>query len=235
MARFLKRWVWLIILFFGLIAYFYFDLSRYLSFTALKHNHALFLAWTHQHYLLAVAAFMLIYIMAVAASIPGAIFLTLVGGFLFGIVWGTLYVVISATIGALCLFLAVRTALEPWIAKKAGPWVTKMRAGFQAHALQYLLMLRLIPIFPFWAVNIVPALLGVNTATFIFATFIGIMPGSFVYVTLGSGLGQLFDQNKTPDLSIIFTPKIFYPLIALGLLACLPSIYQFVKRKFYHG
>ena len=180
---------------------------------------------------MAVLLYMLLYITAVAVSFPGASYITLAGGFLFGVIPGTIYVVISATIGALFLFLAVKTALEPWIAKKANRWVGKMRAGFQQDAFQYLLTLRLVPLFPFWVVNIIPGLLGVRTSTFLTATFIGIIPGTFVYVLLGKGLGYLFDQNQTPNLSIIFEPPILIPLIALALLSLIPTLYKRLKVK----
>ncbi len=225
-----KNWLILIILLLGCIAFFYFDLATYFTFDSLKQHRQLLLAWTKTHYLLTVITFMLIYIIAVAISIPGATFLTLVGGFLFGIFWGTMYVVISATLGSFCIFLAVRMALESWIEKKAARWVNKMRRGFQENAVQYLLVLRFVPLFPFWVVNIVPALLGVRPAVFFVTTLIGIIPGSFIYVLLGSGLGHVFDQNQTPNLKIIFEPSILIPLIALGLLSILPTFYKYHKK-----
>lgn len=229
MSAFIKRWLALILLIIALVAFFYFDLEKYLTFSALKSHHEILLNWTKEHYVFSVIIFMLIYIAVTAASIPGATLLTLMAGFLFGIYWGTLYVVISATIGALCLFLAVRTALEPWLAKKASQWINKMRKGFQRGAFNYLLTLRLIPLFPFWVVNIVPALLGVRTSTFFITTLVGIIPGSFIYVLLGSGLSDLFANNQTPNLKIIFTPSILIPLIALGILSLLPILYRHLK------
>lgn len=174
---------------------------------------------------------MMLYILAVAASIPGAVFLTLAGGFLFGVLWGVLLVVISATLGATLLFFAVRTALGEWLAKKASGWISRMRQGFQHNAFSYLLTLRLIPLFPFWVVNIVPALLSVSAKTFISATFIGIIPGSTVYVLVGNGLSQVFASNQTPNLGIIFEPKVLGPLLALAALSLIPALYQFFTRK----
>jgi uncharacterized membrane protein YdjX (TVP38/TMEM64 family) len=106
-----------------------------------------------------------------------------------------------------------------------------MRKGFNDNAFQYLLSLRLIPVIPFWVVNIVPAALGVQLKTYILATFLGIILGSFVYVTIGNGLGHLFDLGQTPDLGIIFEPQILLPLIGLAVLSFIPSIYKSLKDK----
>ena len=231
MFVFIKRWSLLIILLLGFAAFFYFQLDHYLNFETLKSQRETLLAWTQTHYFTAALCYMLIYIIAVAISIPGATFLTLAGGFMFGILFGTVYVVISATIGSICVFLAVRTALEPWISKMASPWIEKMRAGFQQGAFQYLMILRLIPLFPFWVVNIVPGLLGVRLSTYAITTFLGIIPGAFVYALLGNGLGHIFDRNETPNLQIIFEPQILVPLLALAVLSCLPALYKRVKRK----
>lgn len=229
MLTFLKRWLPVLLILAGLAVFFYFDLSQFMNFTQLKSQRVALLAWTESHYAQAVIIFILVYILAVAICIPGAVFFTIISGFLFGVFLGTLYVVVSATIGAMCVFLSVKTALEPWISKKTNHWINKMRIGFQKGAFQYLIFLRLAPIFPFWVVNIVPSLLGVRTSTFFLTTFIGIIPGSFVYVLLGNGLGQILNQNKTPNLSILFTPSVFTPLVALALLSLLPTLLKWKK------
>ena len=231
MTALMRRWLLLTILLIGLGAFFYFDLSRFLNFATLKQHRQTLLSWTEAHYFLTALIYIIIYILAVAISIPGATFLTLMGGFLFGTIFGTLYVLISATFGATLIFLAVRIALEPWMAKKTSRWLEKMRSGFQQGAFQYLLFLRLVPIFPFWVINIVPALLGVKTRTFMLATLIGIIPGSIVYVTLGNGLGSIFDQNETPNLGIIFELPVLLPLLGLAFLSFVPIIYKWMKRK----
>lgn len=227
----LRQLLPLIILLLGLILFYNSGWSSYLSFDALKEHRQALLSWTEAHYLLAALSFMAVYTLSIAVSIPGATFLTLAGGFLFGIVWGTVFVVISATLGATIIFLAVRTAFAQWVAQKAGGWIDKMRRGFQENAFQYLLVLRFVPLFPFWVVNIVPGLLGIGVSTYVIATFVGIIPGSIVYVMLGNGLGYFFDQNQTPSLGVIFEPRILLPLIALGLLSVLPMLYKKLKRK----
>ena len=226
-----KKWLPLIVLISLLVLFFLLDFGQYLSFTALKeHRHDL-ISWTANNFVLASAVFALVYIFSIAVSIPGATFLTLAGGFLFGIIWGTVLVVVSASVGATLIFLAIKVALADWFEKRAGGWVAKMRGGFKENAFQYLLVLRFIPIFPFWVVNIVPGVIGVRTTTFISATFIGIIPGSFVYVLLGNGLGYFFDQDQTPNLAIIFEPRIFLPLLALGVLSVVPVVYKKWKKR----
>lgn len=231
MLTFLKRWLPLLLILAGLAVFFYFDLSQLMNFTQLKSQRFALLAWTESHYAQAVLIYMLVYILAVAISIPGAVFFTIISGFLFGVILGTLYVVVSATLGAMCVFLSVKTALEPWISKKTNYWIKKMRIGFQKDAFQYLIFLRLAPLFPFWVVNIVASLMGVRTSTFFLTTFIGIIPGSFVYVLLGNGLGQILDQNNAPNLGILLTPPVFIPLLALALLSLLPTLLKWKKGK----
>jgi len=228
--NFFKRSLPLFILLVGLVLFFYFNLNQYLDFAFLKRHRQMLLLQVDAQPILAAFIFILVYILAIAISMPGAIFLTLIGGFLFGIFWGMLYVLISATIGATVIFLATRLALEPLMAKKTNQWVEKMREGFKRHDFQYLLFLRLIPLFPFWVINIVPALLGMKTKTYMLATFIGIIPGSLVYVALGSGLGHIFNQNETPNLGIIFQPQILLPMLGLALLSLFPLLYKQIRK-----
>lgn len=224
------RWLPLTLLALLLFLIFYFHLYTYLSFETLQQRHQFLSQWTNQHYILSVFCFISIYTIAVAVSIPGGTFLTLAGGFLFGLLWGTIYVVFSATIGATLLFLAVNTALGQWLENRASPWVKKMGLGFQHNAFNYLLSLRLIPLFPFWLVNLVPALLNIPLRIFILATVIGIIPGSFIYVSVGNGLSHIFAAGETPNLSIILSPPILLPLIGLAFLSLVPVIYRRFKE-----
>lgn len=222
----LKSW-WLLILILALLLTFKFSgLDAYLSFASLQRYQDKLMFWTNANYLITVVTYCFIYIISVAVSIPGAVILTLLGGMLFGNVLGTLYVVISATIGATLLFIAVKTAFAEQITNRASSWVTKMQSGFQEDAFSYLVTLRLIPIFPFWVVNIVPSLLGVKLKTYFIATFFGIIPGSAIYVAIGSGLGKTIANNQAPNLKIIFEPQILIPLIALGVIALSPILYK---------
>lgn len=225
------RWIPLALIALAFFLVFYFRWYHYLSFETLQQYHQFLAQRTQEHYVLTVIIFIAIYITAVAISIPGATFITLTGGFLFGLFWGTLFVVFSATIGATLLFLAVNTALGSWLERRAIRWIKKMERGFQKNAFNYLLFLRLVPLFPFWLVNIVPALLNVPLRTFLIATFIGIIPGSFVYVSVGNGLSHIFAAGETPNLGIIFSTPILIPLIGLALLSLIPVLYKKFKDK----
>ncbi|MFQ5974287.1 MAG: TVP38/TMEM64 family protein, partial [Alphaproteobacteria bacterium] len=115
--------------------------------------------------------------------------------------------------------------------EQAGPLAEKMEAGFRENALNYMLVLRLIPVFPFWLVNLAPAFLGVSVRVFVIGTFVGIIPGTFVYASVGNGLGAVFDAGGAPDLGIIFEPEILLPIIGLALLALLPVIYKKIQAR----
>jgi len=215
----------------GLAAFFLFGLDDYLTFETLREHRAWLLQQVAESTLVTSLIFVAIYIAVVAFSLPGGAVMTITGGFLFGQWLGTTYVIVAATIGATILFLAARTALGDLLRAKAGPFLKKMEAGFQENALNYLLVLRLIPIFPFFIVNLVPAFLGVSLRTYVIATFVGIIPGSFVYATVGAGLGSIFDAGKEFTAASILTPEIITALIGLAILALLPVAYKKLKAK----
>ncbi len=203
----------------------------YLSFETLRENRETLQAFVAENPVLSVIAFMASYAIAVALSLPVGSLLTIVGGFLFGAWFGTTYVVIAATIGATVVYLAARYAFYDLMHAKAGNAIRKMEAGFAEDAFSYLMVLRLVPLFPFWLVNLVPALLGVKFRSFVMGTAIGIIPGTFVYVSIGDGLGALFDQGKTPNLGVIFEPRILTPIIGLAILALVPVIYKKFRNR----
>jgi uncharacterized membrane protein YdjX (TVP38/TMEM64 family) len=227
----LKRFLPLAILVLAIVTVFAFGLDEYLRFEQLSQNRAQLLDFVERHAALAPLLFMAIYAAVIALSVPGGAVLTMAGGFLFGVALGTLYVVVAATIGASLVFLAARTALGDSLRRRAGPWLRRMEDGFRENALHYLLFLRLVPIFPFWLVNLVPAFLGVPFRIYLTATFFGIIPGSLVYASVGNGLGAVFDAGATPDLGIIFKPAIILPLAGLALLAILPVAYKKIKAR----
>jgi uncharacterized membrane protein YdjX (TVP38/TMEM64 family) len=230
-SRGIGRFVPLAVLAAGLVAFFALGLHRYVSFSALSEHRDTLLALVERNAVLAPLAFIAVYALAVAFSIPGAAVLTIAGGFLFGTLAGGLYVVVGATAGAVGVFLAARTALGDGLRRRAGPWMGRLEAGFRENALSYLLVLRLVPLFPFWLVNLVPAFLGVPLGTYALGTFFGIIPGSFVYASVGNGLGAVFETGGTPDLRIIFKPEILLPIAGLSLLALVPVIYKRIKGK----
>ena len=195
---------------------------RYLTFSALAENRDWLCSLVQNWGLLAAFVYIAIYGVLIALSVPGAAILTIAGGFLFGTWIGSLCAVIGATLGATVLFLAARAGLGG-LAQRAGRFVGRLEAGFRADAFNYLLVLRLVPIFPFWLVNLVPALVGVSLPTFVLATFLGIIPGSVVYASLGNGLGSVLEK---PDLAIVFKPRVLFPIVGLALLALIPVGYR---------
>lgn len=227
----IKRFLPLTISLVAILAVFALGLDDYVSFEQLERNRAQLLDFVDRHPLLAPLVFMVIYAVVIALSIPGGAVLTIAGGFLFGIAATTLYVVVAATLGATVVFLIAKTALGDSLRQKAGPAMRRMEAGFRENALNYLLFLRLIPIFPFWLVNLVPAFLGVPLRTYVVATAVGIIPGTLVYASVGNGLGAVLETGGRPDLGIIFKPEIILPIIGLAVLAILPVAYKKIKAR----
>ena len=203
----------------------------YLTFEALRDNRAALLQLVEDHAVLAVAAFILAYAVGTAVSLPGGAFLSVIGGFLFGTLFGGLWTLIGATIGATAIFLVAKTALGDLLRARAGPFFNRMEAGFRENAFSYLLVLRLIPLFPFFVVNLVPAFLGVRLRTYVVATFIGIIPGTFVFASVGAGLGSVFESSEEFSASAIVTPQIIIALVGLALLSLLPVAYKQIRRR----
>lgn len=205
------------------------DLHNQISFEGLKNNREILIEFANKNFILATLMFMGAYTLIVACSIPGATIFTLTAGILFGPIYGSIVVIISATLGAVVIFTAVRYALREFVASRTSKWMKIMEYEFRNNAFSYLLTLRLIPIFPFWLVNIVPGLLGVSYFNFITATFFGIIPGTVVYVLIGNNLSEIFARNEAPNFNIIFEPKLIIPLVALAILVLTPVIYKKIK------
>lgn len=225
------RLVPLLVLVAGLVLFFALGLQKYLSFEVLRDNREALLTWVQQKGLLAALTYIVIYAVAVAFSLPGGAVMSITGGFLFGTLWGSLYIVIGATLGATALFMIAKTALGDVLRAKAGPWLQNMEAGFRENALSYLLVLRLVPLFPFFVVNLVPAFLGVSLPTYVIGTFFGIIPGVFVFASVGAGLGSIFDAGESFSASGILTPQIITALIGLAVLALIPVVYKKIKAR----
>lgn len=204
----------------GIGAFVYFDLGQYLSLDALKANRDQLLSYTESNYALAVAVFILVYILQTTFSLPGGAILTLTGGFLFGSLMGTVFVNIGATVGATLAFLAARYLLRDWVENKFGHRLGPIQAGFAQNAFSYLMTLRLIPAFPFFLVNLVSGLTRVNLGTYMLATSLGIIPGSFVFAFAGRQLGSI------NSLSEIANPSVLLAFSLLGLLALMPIAYR---------
>jgi uncharacterized membrane protein YdjX (TVP38/TMEM64 family) len=223
------KWLPLFVLILLLFLFYGLGFAPYFTFTGLQHSHDLLRTWVTHNYLISLFIFALLYVVVAAASLPIAAFLTIVGGYLFGPVINLLIVDICATLGAVLLFLAIKTTFGEILQKKATPWMRKMEKGFQKNSFSYLLFLRLIPLFPFWAVNICAALLNVPLKTFLLATVLGILPGTLVYSFLGNGLEVLLKEGQTLNMSTLFKPEIFWPLFGLAFLSLLSLVYK--KRK----
>ena len=206
-------------------------IGDYLSFDALRDNRELLTSFVAENAVLAVFAFIALYAVSTALSLPGGAVLSIAGGFLFGSILGTAWIVIGATLGAIALFLAARTALGDVLRAKAGPWMQRMEAGFRNNAFNYLLVLRLVPLFPFFVVNLVPAFLGVGLRTFAAATFVGIIPGAFVFASVGAGLGSVFEQGGDFSPAAALTPEVIIALIGLAVLSLIPVGYEKLKAR----
>jgi len=242
-----KKYLPLLIIVAIFALFFLLGFDEYLTFNALSENRDSLLSYVEQHYVLALLIYLGFYVIAVAASLPGGLLLTISGGFLFGWVVGGLVTVIAATIGATILFVVAATSVGNTLRQRAGPWLKKLEAGFQDNALSYLLFLRLVPAFPFWLVNIAPAFLGVSLRTYVIGTFVGIIPGTFVFAFLGTGLDSIIveQQEKVAickasgqaiceesfQLGSLFTTEIVLSFVALGVISLLPIVIKRFRRS----
>ena len=227
----LRRLAPLVVLVIGLVAFFAFDLDRFVTLEALRENRAALGDFVDRNGVLAALAFVVAYAAVVAFSLPIATVLSILGGFFFGTAIGTLCVVVGATGGAVILFLIARSTLGAFLHQRAGPALKRMEDGFRQNEFSYLLILRLIPLFPFFVVNIVPALLGVSLRNYTLATAIGIIPGAFVYVGVGAGTGSVLDSGAVPGLDVFLRLDILLPMVGLAVLALLPIAYKFLQRR----
>jgi uncharacterized membrane protein YdjX (TVP38/TMEM64 family) len=203
---------------------------RYLTVAALAENREWLCAIVKSAGTPAALGFILAYAGLVALSVPGAALLTITGGFLFGPWIGGAYAVIGATIGATIVFIAARAGLSGLLTR-AGPWVRRIETGFRDNGLSYLLVLRLIPVIPFWLVNLVAAAAGLRLSVYVFGTFIGIIPVTLVYASLGNGFGALVEGGRAADLAILFRPSVLFPVLGLAALAIAPVCYRHWHRR----
>jgi uncharacterized membrane protein YdjX (TVP38/TMEM64 family) len=187
---------------------------------ALQDHRDSLLSFTDTHSAAAAGLFVLTYVAVTGLSLPGAVILTLAGGFLFGAVFGTLFVNLGATTGATLAFLASRYLLRDWVERKFGKWLSPLQKGFEKNAFSYLMTLRLIPLFPFFVVNLVSGLTRMNVGVYVAATALGIIPGSFVYAYAGRQLGTI---NSLQDIA---SPGVIGAFVLLGLLALVPTLYK---------
>ncbi|WP_208354287.1 TVP38/TMEM64 family protein [Pseudaestuariivita rosea] len=212
----------------------FFTLRNYLTFQTLSDNREALIAFRDNNYLLTVLVFILIYVVIVAFSLPGATIATLTGGFLFATFPGALFNITAATIGATIIFLAAQWGLGDKLATKMNSSdgaVKKIKDGIDENQWSMLFLIRLVPAVPFFVANLVPALVGVPLSRFVISTFIGIIPGAVVYTSVGAGLGEVFARGETPNLGIIFEPHILLPILGLCTLAALPIVLKAIRGK----
>ncbi|WP_431283465.1 TVP38/TMEM64 family protein [Humitalea sp. 24SJ18S-53] len=204
----------------------------WLSLDTLRTHRAALTAWVAANFVGAALAYVAVYIGAVALSVPGAVFLTLAGGFLFGALLGTVLTTIGATIGAILVFLFARAIFGAAALDRFGPRAKTLAEGIRRNAWSYLLVLRLVPLFPFFLVNLVPAFVGVRLPVYALTTFFGILPATAVFSLSGAGLGSVLDAGGTLDLRSILTPQILGALLGLAALslAAIP-----LKARFASG
>ena len=212
----------------GLCLGYAFGLHEYFSLEYLQGAREGLQGTVANHPLASGAAFVGIYATATAFAFPAASILTVFAGFLFGWLVGGALTAIAATLGATALFLAAKTALGDTLKARAGPKVRKLAEGFRENAFSYLLALRLAPIFPFFVMNIAPALFGVKLRDYVAATFMGILPGTFAYAYLGQGLDSVLAAASATGGSVsigdLVTPQITIAFLALGVVALVPTI-----------
>jgi uncharacterized membrane protein YdjX (TVP38/TMEM64 family) len=216
----------------GLILFFALGLDRYLSIEALNRNQEALREWALDRPVLSVGLFMLAYAAAVAISVPGAGLLSIFGGFMFGVLTGTIAVVVAATVGATAIFLAAKGAFADALRSKASGFVDKMRRGFEEDELNYMFVLRLVPAFPFFAINIAAGLLGVSLRNYVIATALGIIPGSLVYVSIGNGFRKGIEAGAEQSLEgALLQPAVLLPVLGLVVLALIPVVVKRVRGK----
>jgi uncharacterized membrane protein YdjX (TVP38/TMEM64 family) len=194
-----------------------FGLHDYFSLEALKAYRQNLHALMAEHPLLAPVVYVLVYVATVAVSFPGAGFLTIVGGFLFGAMFGTALALVGATAGATLVFIIARSSLGDLLARRAGSRMQRLRDEFQREGFSYLLFIRLVPIFPFWLVNLAAALVGMRVAPFVAATLLGILPFTVVLAWFGSGLELSLKTEKPPTVQLVIALALFAAMALLPL------------------
>lgn len=209
-------------------------LRDYLSFETLRDNRLALLAFRDAHFAAMAAMFVGVYVLIVAFSLPGAAIASMTGGFLFGLAAGTVLNVVAATIGASAIFLAARAGLGEVLTAKleaSEGTVKRLREGLRENEISVLFLLRLVPVVPFFAANLIPALVGVKFRIYLITTALGIIPGAIVYTWIGVGLGGVFDRGETPDLSLLREPFVIGPIVGLCALAALPMIIKALRGR----
>lgn len=221
----LLRWLPLVGVLVVLAVFYASGFHRYFTFETLERYRGDLAAYVQTHTLASALIYLAAYAAAVSVSFPGASILTVAGGFLFGPLLGTVLAVVAATIGSTAFFLIARTSLGSLLSERAGPRLQNIRAGFRAEGMSYLLFLRLVPVFPFWLVNLAAAIFGMRLAPYVIATAVGIVPGTFVYAYFGSGLDAALTEGGP-----LVPWSLLVALALLGIMTVLPAIWRRRRR-----
>nr|WP_306264681.1 VTT domain-containing protein [Pararhizobium sp. IMCC3301] len=244
-AGILKRWLPLFAIAGFMIFAFSMGWHKALSISALIENRERLAAFVTENFALTLLGYTALYVVIVVLSLPGAGILSISGGFLFGWLVSGSVTIFAATAGATLLFMAVTTSFGAALREKAGPWIVRLKAGFEQDAFNYLLFLRLVPAFPFWLVNLAPAMLGIKLSTYVSATLIGIIPGSFAFAFIGAGLDSVIEAQQAANADCIdnsacaieistkdlVTPEILAALAALSVLALIPVVLKRLRSR----
>jgi len=238
-----RQWAPLAILVLTMAVAFSQDLHSRLSLSSLIMERQHLASIVADNLVVSIVFYVCLYAAAVALSFPGASLLTIAGGFLFGWALGGFVTVFGATLGAAVVFLVARTSFGEVLTKRAGPFLTRLTEGFQRDAFNYLLFLRLTPIFPFWLVNIAPAMFQVPLGTYVIATFVGIIPGTFAFAFIGSGLDSVITAQEAAnpgcaaagtcvvDVSALVTPQLIAAFFALGIASLIPVVLKRLRSR----
>lgn len=227
-----KRFLLLSLILIVSLLFFYFHLYEYLNLKTIQHYQDSIRDWTLDHYALAVVIYIAAYSLLVACAIPCANLLNLFGGFLFGLI-ALIYAMVSTTLGGLLLFLAVRSAFGSRIVLKSGGWLKRIKRGLHKNAFNYLLLLRLVPVFPCWLSNIGAGIFNIPLQTFLSATIIGIFPATLIFVLVGRGIHTILNNHTENYSQLFLTPSILFPCIGLIILILTPMVYPYIKHKIY--
>ena len=219
------------ILLLGLATFFALGLDRQLSLQTLSRNEAELRAWVDANGVIAAVTLVAIHMTVVAFSLPAAAVMSTANGFLFGAWEGALLSVVGTTLGSTALFFAARSAFYDLFRARAGAALVRLEEGFRRDGFSYLLVMRLMPVFPAWLVTIVAALLGMRPAVFVLGTVLGVIPSCFIFAGIGADFGVLFRSGETPDLGAIFQMRTLLPLLGLAVLALLPVLYRRWRRR----
>ena len=222
------KWLLPICLFCGIIIFYASSLNELISLKEFTSNFSELKEYTKTNKILSYFLYVLLYIFIVAFSIPIASLLTICGGSLFG--WDAFILIIfSATVGSTIVFIAAKTICYEFFKNKTNTFQIKLENGFKKNDFLYLISLRLIPLVPFWVVNVIPAFFNMRLKLYFLGTFFGIAPGTFVYVWFSIGFEKILTEGNRPDFSIFNQPTIIGSFTALGLLILLPIVLKKYK------